>query len=390
MFHAPASRRPVALAALLNCACPALNLDPVVTDGTTGTPPDPATTTGEVTDGDGTTTAPATGDTSSGTTDTLTGIMPETSTDSTTTSSTTSGSEETTSTHGTTGPSGCAGDVVDNPACEGVTPYCIDGACVSCTELVCADAEPGKPVCAQDVGICVQCQQQTDCGGDTPICNQATGTCTQCIDHEQCPETACNLETGVCFPGDSILYVDNTPSPPIECSDAKADWGTSPEQPLCTLQNALSRVVEGQPTTIKLKTGSKPQSDVSETNFGDFTIAIRHYGNTIPSLVTSFTDPALTINEGNLVFMHRIGIYNQQPVGDPLIAEPLAVLYGHGEATQSVSIDAHELERLFSHWVMLRSRNLAWPDWPDFLTEWPHTSLPDEVPVDAAVAAATG
>ena len=31
---------------------------------------------------------------------------------------------------------------------------------------------------------------------------------------------------------------------------------------------------------------------------------------------------------------------------------------------------------------MLRSRNLAWPDWPDFLTEWPHTSLPDEVPDD--------
>ncbi len=38
------------------------------------------------------------------------------------------------------------------------------------------------------------------------------------------------------------------------------------------------------------------------------------------------------------------------------------------------------IERLFSHWVMLRSRNLAWPDWPDFLTEWPHTSLPDAVP----------
>lgn len=38
------------------------------------------------------------------------------------------------------------------------------------------------------------------------------------------------------------------------------------------------------------------------------------------------------------------------------------------------------LERLFSHWVMLRSRNLAWPDWPQFLTEFPATSLPQEVP----------
>lgn len=47
-----------------------------------------------------------------------------------------------------------------------------------------------------------------------------------------------------------------------------------------------------------------------------------------------------------------------------------------------VAVFRDPLERLFSHWVMLRSRNLAWPDWPDFLTEWPHTSLPDEVPDD--------
>ena len=47
-----------------------------------------------------------------------------------------------------------------------------------------------------------------------------------------------------------------------------------------------------------------------------------------------------------------------------------------------VAVFRDPLERLFSHWVMLRSRNLAWPDWPDFLTEWPHTALPDEVPTD--------
>ena len=47
-----------------------------------------------------------------------------------------------------------------------------------------------------------------------------------------------------------------------------------------------------------------------------------------------------------------------------------------------IAVFRDPVERLFSHWVMLRSRNLAWPDWPDFLTEWPHTSLPDEVPTD--------
>lgn len=50
-----------------------------------------------------------------------------------------------------------------------------------------------------------------------------------------------------------------------------------------------------------------------------------------------------------------------------------------------IAVFRDPLERLFSHWVMLRSRNLAWPDWPDFLTEWPHTSLPDEVPDPAEV-----
>ncbi len=47
-----------------------------------------------------------------------------------------------------------------------------------------------------------------------------------------------------------------------------------------------------------------------------------------------------------------------------------------------IAVFRDPLERLFSHWVMLRSRNLAWPDWPDFLTEWPHTSLPNDVPTD--------
>jgi hypothetical protein len=86
------------------------------------------------------------------------------------------------------------------------------------------------------------------------------------------------------------------------------------------LHAAILRLVEGQPTTIKIKAGSKQQNGVSELPLGDFTVAIRHYGITVPSLIISFTDPALTINEGNLVFMHRIGVTNTNPISDPLIA----------------------------------------------------------------------
>ncbi|HEY0134465.1 MAG TPA: hypothetical protein VGB85_10305 [Nannocystis sp.] len=325
MHLAPPSGRHAALATLLICACPALTLDPIVTDGTTGTPPDPAT--GQVTDGDGTTTAPAITDTSpsTGTPETATGLMPETTTGLATTATTseageTTGTTGTDETTGTTGPSGCLGDIVGNPACGGVTPYCVDGACVSCTELDCIAAEPDKPICAQDLGTCVQCQQNADCAADPPICNQATGTCVQCTEHEQCPATACNLETGLCFPEGPVLYVDNSPDAPTFCSDLKPDQGLSPEKPLCTLQNALGRVVEGQPTTIKIKTGTKPQNGIAELPIGSYTVAMRHYGNTVPSLIISFADPALTINEGNLVFMHRIAVWNTSPSSDPLIA----------------------------------------------------------------------
>lgn len=55
-------------------------------------------------------------------------------------------------------------------------------------------------------------------------------------------------------------------------------------------------------------------------------------------------------------------------------------MHAYDPAMPLVAVFRDPLERLFSHWVMLRSRNLAWPDWPDFLTEWPHTSLPDAVP----------
>ncbi len=47
-----------------------------------------------------------------------------------------------------------------------------------------------------------------------------------------------------------------------------------------------------------------------------------------------------------------------------------------------ISIFRDPLERLFSHWVMLRWRNLKWPDWPAFITAMRPTSLPLELPTE--------
>lgn len=45
-----------------------------------------------------------------------------------------------------------------------------------------------------------------------------------------------------------------------------------------------------------------------------------------------------------------------------------------------VAIFRDPVERLFSHWVMLRSRNSRWPDWERFLSEFPDTTPPERVP----------
>ena len=218
----------------------------------------------------------------------------------------------------------CDGSVADNPNCGGEAPYCIDNTCVGCDklgDLKCSDVEVDRPTCATDLGLCVECLSHGDCtSSEEPACDEATATCVPCDSHDQCPATACNLETGQCFPPDNVLYVDNSPGPPIECSDSKADWGTMPSEPLCTLQNALSRLTEGVEWTVKIKAGMKPQNGVTEMPIGNYTVAIVHYGDTVPSLVTSFTDPSLTVNEGNTVFMNRVGIYNMLAVSDPLIA----------------------------------------------------------------------
>lgn len=226
-------------------------------------------------------------------------------------------SSETTET--TSGPGCDPAVVVENPACGGQEPYCLDGVCVGCGSLPsCVAVEPTKPACEPDSGRCVGCLQSGDClDPKLPVCDNDVGTCVKCSEHEQCPETACNLETGECFPPENVVYVNNTNDPgEIECDDASG--GATPEAPLCRLQIALAKVQEGKPTTIKVAPGSG-QSDPSEMMPGDRTVAIVPDGK-VPSLNVGGDFPALTLNPGNLVFMYRVGIYNNTPINDPAIS----------------------------------------------------------------------
>lgn len=213
---------------------------------------------------------------------------------------------ETTATSSTTDPIECMGEVVSD-MCAGDMPYCVDMACVGCDKLSsCKEFEPDKPACEVSTGRCVECISNDDCiNVDEPACDGETATCVPCTEHSQCPATACNLETGQCFPTDSVLYVYNEVN---SCSE-KADYGLTQDKPLCTLSAALKRAVVGKPVTIKLKPSVKSQNLPAGLPIGNFVVAIVPQDALVPSLLMSTKDfPVLSLSSGNKVFMLKIAI----------------------------------------------------------------------------------
>jgi hypothetical protein len=107
----------------------------------------------------------------------------------------------------TSSPPGCAtSDECTDPA----APICIDAACVHCTSHEQCDArDPDAPTCRGD-GHCVACTpiHSAACSGNTPVCNPNTSACEPCSFHIQCPDSACDIQTGACFTDDCIVDVD--------------------------------------------------------------------------------------------------------------------------------------------------------------------------------------
>ncbi len=143
---------------------------------------------------------------------------------------------ETMSTETETGPEPC----VDNQDCmDPGASFCDDlsGECVACDgvmdpDAACAEIDPLAPLCSE--GSCVQCTVDDDlaCGDLTPICDVDANTCIGCSEHEQCPDSACNIAEGNCFDPDSTVYVDGNNS---DCDTADG----SEENGYCTISEAL-------------------------------------------------------------------------------------------------------------------------------------------------------
>lgn len=52
----------------------------------------------------------------------------------------------------------------------------------------------------------------------------------------------------------------------------------------------------------------------------------------------------------------------------------------HNPQMRLIAIFRDPIERLFSHWTMLRTRHPDWPDWPGFITEFREPTLPTAIP----------
>lgn len=124
---------------------------------------------------------------------------------------------------------------------------------------------------------CVECLQTSDCPVDTPVC--AAKSCAACTQHAQSPATACDPETGQCLPESCVMHVGQ-PAFPGFCKDTND--GETAEMPLCSLKEAVSRLVANKPCTIKVISDLGTDSVGIVIPSGAYTVAIVGVGDPDP------------------------------------------------------------------------------------------------------------
>lgn len=242
----------------------------------------------------------------------------ETTIEGTTVAETTSGSTTTATTGSTSGAS--TGGLVCDPEedlspveCVDDGPYCVaPDTCGPCDLLggagkTCADDDPSKTVCDGASGRCVECTyaDTSGCPVDKPGCDEETGTCSKCTEHSQCPDTACDMKLGTCFPGDSVIYVENTAA---VCAGGN---GTD-AKPFCSLFAAVNALTPGEPTTIKVRPGktSSAMQPLALASEG-YVVAIVRGVPQIPTLDGSANNEAMIqVTPNSRVYLSDLRIVN--------------------------------------------------------------------------------
>lgn len=204
-----------------------------------------------------------------GTTEVLTATTTEASVSATTTDASTSTlttdptSEDTSSSTGTTttGPSPeCAVEGAD-PTCPVERPFCIAGRCAPCTDdptLAC----PGER-CHPNGMSCVQCLEETDCAATDGCLDDYT--CGGCTRHEQCPDSACDIDRRTCIDPNNVVDVE--------------DCTTSGGPPYCTIADARAANTSISPLVIRLGSNVRSSAYVERIELVARTLAIIGSGN---------------------------------------------------------------------------------------------------------------
>lgn len=127
-------------------------------------------------------------------------------------------------------------------------PLCDGDACVGCGDAAtasCAADYPETPVCDAGSGACVECTvgDVSACPAEEPACEG--GVCVPCDEHEQCPDSACNMSTGACMDVERVWWVDQS----------VGDGGDGSEgSPFDQFADVLPLIGNGQEGTIYLAT----------------------------------------------------------------------------------------------------------------------------------------
>ncbi len=251
----------------------------------------------------------STGDTDSGVTQS-TPADPTTMGETTATSTGVSDSESMTgpstdpSTSSSTGPSP---DCRDDGDCGGGTPFCSDGTCVACDGT--ADPNAACAGLGGDLNFCVggECHEcsvdDNQCNQSTPVCDADVLECVGCTLHAQCPDSACNLETGVCNDVNYVLYVDRL------AADCAVGDGTQ-AMPYCKVTEALVRTMDepGAGWTIKIRAGNYTEDPLTIPS--DALITLSGWDGTPRLRATDDAGPTLAVSGNAKVQLDHIQFSN--------------------------------------------------------------------------------
>jgi hypothetical protein len=187
--------------------------------------------------------------------------------------------------------------------------FCVANACASCqsaSATACPAKSTDKPVCAASgklVGQCVACQADADCKAPAaPICNDSNA-CVKCTSDSQCaaklgsdPGVCMAHQDGRCATDGETVYVANVSG----CSSS--DTGGTANQPLCTLQAAVTRLsTSAAKRLIVLRSSADGVSVTSATQ-------VSIVGQNSASIATGAVNAGITVSGTGNLFVRNLNV----------------------------------------------------------------------------------